>query len=56
MEYYLKSILMLIKSEMEYKASFILTLLGSFFGTLLSILGTVFLLQKFGPVRWMERK
>ena len=48
MTYYLKSIFMLIKSEMEYKASFILTMIGSMIGTFTRVLGLVFLISKFG--------
>ena len=51
MALYFKSILMFIRSEMEYKVSFILTMIGSALATLFAILGTVFLLQKFGAVR-----
>lgn len=51
---YFKSILMFIKCEMEYKVSFILTMIGSALSTLFAILGIVFLLQKFGAVRWLE--
>ena len=51
MTYYLKSVFMLIKSEMEYKASFILTMIGSMIGTLTSVIGVVFLIQKFGELK-----
>ena len=47
---YFKSVLMFIKSEMEYKLSFILSTIASTLGTLVTILGVVFLLQKFGAV------
>ena len=50
MDVYLKSIWMFVKSELEYKISFILTMIGSALATLFAILGAVFLLQKFGPV------
>ncbi len=50
MELYLKSILMYIKSDMEYKLSFILTMLGSAISTFLSVIGTIFLIRKFGAV------
>ena len=53
---YLKSILMYIKSDMEYKLSFVLTMLGSTISTFLSVMGTIFLIQKFGPVRRMDIK
>ncbi len=38
MELYFKSILMFIKSEMEYKLSFVLTMIGSALATLFAIL------------------
>ena len=47
---YFKFVLMFIKSEMEYKLSFFLSMIASTLGTLVTILGTVFLLQKFGAV------
>ena len=50
MEYYLNSLIMFIKSEMEYKTSFIITMIGTMLNTLTAVLGTIFLLQKFGPV------
>ena len=50
MKLYFKFVLMFIKSEMEYKISFILSMLASTLGTLGTILGIVFLLQKFGAV------
>ena len=50
MELYFKFVLMFIKSEMEYKISFFLSMIASTLGTLVSILGIVFLLQKFGAV------
>ncbi len=50
MEYYLNSIFMFVKSEMEYKSSFILTMIATMLNTTTAILATVFLLQKFGPV------
>ena len=53
---YLKSILMYIKSDMEYKLSFVLTMLGSAISTFLSVMGTIFLIKKFGPIRWMDNK
>ncbi len=50
MAYYINSLIMFIKSEMEYKASFIITLIGTCLNTLTAILGIIFLLQKFGSV------
>ena len=50
MTYYFKSIFMLVKSEMEYKASFILTMIGSMVSTFTSILSMLFLIHKFGEV------
>ncbi len=50
MSVYFKSAWMYIKSEMEYKLSFFLTMLGSMMNTLFAVLGIVFLLQKFGSV------
>ena len=50
MELYIKSIIMFIKSDMEYKLSFILTLIGSALATFFSVLGIAFLLNKFGKV------
>ena len=50
MELYLKSIWMYIKSEMEYKLSFFLTMIASALSTFLSVFGTIFLVQKFGEV------
>jgi ABC-2 type transport system permease protein len=41
---------MLVKSEMEYKASFILTMIGSMISTFTSILSMLFLIHKFGEV------
>ena len=54
MSVYFRSIWMLIKCEMEYKLSFIITMFASSFHTLFAVLGTVFLLKKFGAVRRME--
>ena len=54
MELYFKSILMYLKSDMEYKSSFILTFIGYIFSTSLAILSTVFLLEKFGPICRMD--
>ncbi len=54
MTYYINSLIMFIKSEMEYKASFIITMIGAALNTLTAILGIVFLLQKFGSVRRLE--
>jgi len=50
MKLYFKFILMFIKSEMEYKISFFLSMIASTLGTLVTTLGIVFLLQKFGAV------
>ena len=50
MTYYFKSIFMLVKSEMEYKSSFILTMIGSMVSTFTSILSMLFLIHKFGEV------
>ena len=50
MRLYFKFIWMFIKSEMEYKLSFFLSMIASTLGTLVSVLGIVFLLQKFGAV------
>ena len=50
MEYYLNSMFMFIKSEMEYKSSFIITLIATMLNTLTAVLGTIFLMQKFGSV------
>ena len=47
---YLKSILMDIKCEMEYKVSFILMMLASTLSAAFVILGNVILLNKFGSV------
>ena len=41
---------MLVKSEMEYKASFILTMIGSMISTFTSILSMLFLINRFGEV------
>ena len=54
MSVYLHSVWMFIKCDMEYKISFILTMLGSVIGTFLVVLGTIFLLQEFGSVRWLD--
>ena len=50
---YFKSALMYVKCEMEYKLSFVLTVIGSMLSTFFAVLGIVFLLQKFGGVRWL---
>ena len=50
MEYYLNSIIMFVKSEMEYRASFIINMMASAITTLTAVLGIVFLIQKFGAV------
>lgn len=50
MKLYFKSIFMFIKSEMEYKLSFFLLMISSALGTLVTVLGVIFLLQKFGAV------
>ena len=47
---YLKSILMHIRCDLEYKASFILTVIASALGSLLTFLGTLILLKGFGSV------
>lgn len=56
MSLYFKSILMLIRSEMEYKTSFIFTMIGSALSTFLAVLSIIFTLDKFGAVRWMDYK
>ncbi|MBR6252277.1 MAG: ABC-2 family transporter protein [Clostridia bacterium] len=50
MRLYFKFVLMFIKSEMEYKLAFFLSMVASTLGTLVTVLGIVFLLQKFGSV------
>ena len=50
MALYLKSILMDIKCEMEYKVSFVLLMLSSSFATLFTVLGIVILLNRFGSI------
>jgi ABC-2 type transport system permease protein len=50
MEYYLKSAFMFLKSEMEYKTSFIITAIGCALNTFTAVLATIFLFHKFGAV------
>lgn len=47
MDIYFKSILMKIKSSMEYKESFIMVMIGSFISTLLAFVGVWLLIDKF---------
>ncbi|MBQ9267516.1 MAG: ABC-2 family transporter protein [Clostridia bacterium] len=47
---YLKSIWMDMKCELEYKLSFVFTMVASALSTLFTLLGTIILLRKFGSV------
>ena len=50
MKLYFKSIWMFIKCELEYKTSFILSIIASVFSSFFSFIAVVILVNKFGGI------
>ena len=50
MKIYFKTILMLIKTQLEYRKAFILSVLGSFLVTFLLIISVYFLFEEFNQI------
>ena len=50
MKVYFKTILMLIKMQLEYRKAFIISVIGSFFITFLLTLSVYFLFEEFNQI------